>query len=109
MVNVCLNAVGNEPISMVTHYCAKEKKQFQAKQPHMVKAYNEHMGGVDRMDQNIQQYRTGIRGEKWYTSIVTYCIIMAIKNALQLHKLWGKNAIDLLALRRSNAHIYLEQ
>ena len=29
----------------------------------MVKVYNEHMGGVDRMDQNVSKYRIAIRGK----------------------------------------------
>lgn len=64
VVNVCWNGVGTEPISMATRYSAKEKKGIQIKQPHLVKVYNEHMGGVDRVDLNVPKYRTAIRGKK---------------------------------------------
>ena len=69
----------------------------------MIKVYNEHMGGVDRMDQNISKYRIAIRGKKWYACIVTYCIDVAINNAWQLHKICeGKDAMDLLTFRRKH-------
>ena len=110
VVNVCSNAVGIEPVSKVSRYSAKEKKRIQVKQAHMVKVYNEHMGGVDRMDQNVSKYRIAIRGKKWYACIVTYCIDVAINNAWQLHKVCeGKDAMDILAFRRSIARFYLKR
>ena len=110
VVNVCSNAVGIEPVSTTTRYSAKEKNKIQVKQPHMIKVYNEHMGGVDRMDQNISKYRIAIRGKKWYACIVTYCIDVAINNAWQLHKICkGKDAMDLLTFRRSIARFYLQR
>ena len=110
VVNMCSNTVGIEPISMATRYSAKEKKKIQVKQPHMVKVYNEHMGGVDRMDQNVSKYRIAIRGKKWYACIITYFIDVAINNGWQLHKLCeGKAAMDLLAFRRSIACFYLKR
>ena len=30
------------------------------------------MGGVDRMDQNISNYRIAMRGKKWYFCLVSY-------------------------------------
>ena len=46
---------------------------------------------------------------KWYSSIITYFIDVAINNAWQLHRICeGKDAMDLLAFRRSIARFYLE-
>lgn len=56
VVTVCSNAVGIEPISMVSRFSAKEKKRIQVQQPYLIKVYNENMGGVDRMDQNMSIY-----------------------------------------------------
>nr|CAH7715961.1 unnamed protein product [Callosobruchus chinensis]CAH7742158.1 unnamed protein product [Callosobruchus chinensis] len=66
------------------------------------------MGGVDRSDQNIAQYRVQIRGKKWYFSLLSHCIDMAITNAWHIHKKRG-NAMDQLAFRRSIAMTILEQ
>lgn len=110
VVTVCSNAVGIEPISMVSRFSAKEKKRIQVQQPYLIKVYNENMGGVDRMDQNMSKYRVAVRGKKWYSCIVTYCIDVSINNAWQLHKLCeGRDAMDLLAFRRSIARFYLER
>nr|CAH7762501.1 unnamed protein product [Callosobruchus chinensis] len=53
---------GIEPVNPVKRYSQKEKKFVYIDQPHLVKLYNKNMGGVDRSDQNIAQYRVQIRG-----------------------------------------------
>ena len=39
------------------------------------------MGGVDKLDWNIQKYRIRIRGKKWYFPIFTNAVDMALVNA----------------------------
>nr|CAH7723146.1 unnamed protein product [Callosobruchus chinensis] len=99
---------GIEPVNPVKRYSQKEKKFVYIDQPHLVKLYNKNMGGVDRSDQNIAQYRVQIRGKKWYFSLLSHCIDMAITNAWHIHKKRG-NAMDQLAFRRSIAMTILEQ
>ncbi|GBM90563.1 hypothetical protein AVEN_52966-1 [Araneus ventricosus] len=43
--------------------------------------YNKNMGGVDKLDCNIQNYRTKIRGKKWYFPIFTNAVDEALVNA----------------------------
>nr|CAH7713554.1 unnamed protein product [Callosobruchus chinensis] len=99
---------GIEPVNPVKRYSQKEKKFVYIDQPHLVKLYNKNMGGVDRSDQNIAQYRVQIRGKKWYFSLLSHCIDMAITNAWHIHKKRG-NAVDQLAFGRSIAMTILEQ
>ena len=48
------------------------------------------MGGTDRQDQNIAKYRISFRGKKWYWSIFTWFVDIAIQNCWVLHKkCWG--------------------
>nr|CAH7752345.1 unnamed protein product [Callosobruchus chinensis] len=56
---------GIEPVNPVKRYSQKEKKfvYILVDQPYLVKLYNKNMGGVDRSDQNIAQYRVQIRGK----------------------------------------------
>ena len=61
VVNLCSNAAGVHPISNASRYSSSEKKRVQIEQPYLVKLYNENMGGVDRMDQNISNYRIAMR------------------------------------------------
>lgn len=80
---VCLasNTIGTDPISVANRWSTSEKKRLRISQPNIVSVYNKNMGSVDRMDQNISQYRIGIRGKKWYSSIVLYIIDLAVQNA----------------------------
>lgn len=64
----------------------QQKKYILIDQPAIIKSYNQNMGGVDRFDQNIGVYRTSVRGKKWYFSLFSHCLHMAIHNAWQLYK-----------------------
>lgn len=52
----------------------------------MIGVYNKNMGGKDRMDQDINQYRVVIRAKKWYWSILMWLLDAAINNATQVYK-----------------------
>lgn len=76
----------------------------------MMKVYNEHMGGADRMDQNVSKYRIAIRDKKWYSSDVTYFIDVAINNAWLIHRIChSEDSSDLLAFRRGIAETYMKR
>ncbi|VEN53474.1 unnamed protein product [Callosobruchus maculatus] len=65
LVTFCSNAAGVNPLKSVKRYSQKEKKFIQVQQLNVVKLYNRNMGIiVDRSDQSISLYRTGIRGKK---------------------------------------------
>ncbi|KAK9703448.1 Transposase IS4 [Popillia japonica] len=105
----CLsNEAGVNPIHSTKRYSRKDKKIVQISQPHVISLYNRNMGGVDRSDENIAKYRISIRGKKWYFSLVSHCIDLAINNAWLLHRLWGGEH-DLLKFRRSIAITMLSQ
>lgn len=99
IVSLCSNSLGINPIRLVKRYSQQEKKSISIPQPSLVRMYNQNMGGVDRSDQNISLYRTGIRGKKWYFCLFTHCVDMAIQNAWQLHRR-NKGTLDQLAFRR---------
>lgn len=72
---------------------------IQVSRPAVFERYNMHMGGTDRMDQNISQYRISIRSKKWYWAILSWLIDMAVQNAWLLRKFSG-NLQPQLAFRR---------
>ena len=41
-------------------------------QPFIVKHYNQIMGGVDRMDHNVETYRISIRSRKWWWPLFAF-------------------------------------
>lgn len=88
-------------------YSRKEKKRLRVDQPHLFHMYNRYMGGVDRCDQNVNLYRVGIRGKKWYFSVITYCLDLAEQNAWNLHRIQG-GKLDHLTFRRQITQTILE-
>ena len=81
VVNVCSNSLGIDPTSTVQRYAASQKKHVSVQQPNAIHHYNQHMGGVDQMDQNINTNRVAIRGKKWYSALITYFLDVAVNNA----------------------------
>ena len=109
VVNLCSNVAGVHPISNASRHSFSEKKRVQIEQLYLVKLYNENTGGVDRMDQNILNYRIAMRGKKWYFCLVSYMFDISINNALRLQKICDENPMDLLHFRRYIARTYLSQ
>ena len=52
------------PIVKANCWIAKDAQKKQVDQLFMVSRYNHFMGGVDRMDQNVDNYIMGVRSKK---------------------------------------------
>ena len=72
-----------------------EKKRIKVPTPNSIQIYNQNMGGANRMDQNINCYRVGIRGKKWWWCLFTWLLDAALQNAWQLSKLQGADVTQL--------------
>ncbi|XP_018571101.1 piggyBac transposable element-derived protein 3-like [Anoplophora glabripennis] len=64
VVCIATNQYGIHPVTNVRRYSQKEKKHIQVNRPALLAEYNKKMGGTDRMDQNVGQYRIQIRNRK---------------------------------------------
>lgn len=106
VVTVASNSVGVRPVERVFRYSAKEKKRLPIRRPKLVGVYNNYMGGVDRMDENISLYRVGVRGKKWWFPIFTWLLDTAIHNAWILKRKTEKS-LPFLDFRREIAQKYL--
>ncbi|KAF2888416.1 hypothetical protein ILUMI_17757 [Ignelater luminosus] len=69
VVTVLSNKYGIAPVRKAARYSVKEKSKIEIPQPNVVSCYNQSMGGVDLMDNNISNYSIGFRGKKWYIPI----------------------------------------
>lgn len=100
VVTVASNALKVFPLNRVKRFSQAEKKYVCINQPQLIQSYNENMGGVDRADQNINEYRVSIRGKKWYFPLFAHCLDMSMQNAWQLHKA-NNGSLDFLKFRQS--------
>lgn len=84
---------------------SKEKKQkITVKQPELFSNYNNGMGGVDQMDQNVATYRTRMRQRKWWWPIFCYLLDVSVSNAwILMRKVHAnkKECDNLLNFRRN--------
>lgn len=55
--------------------------------PNLIQQYNHFKGGIDRLDENLEAYRIGIGGKKWWWNVWTWLLDTAVHNAWQLHRL----------------------
>ena len=81
VVSVASTIHTNDASCKVRRYSQSEKKNVEVDYPKMIQEHNKHMGGTDRQDQNIHNYRIAFRGKKWYWCIFTWLIDVTEQNA----------------------------
>lgn len=108
VVSMSSNIHGTEPVSTVRRFSQQQKKFIQVPRPAIIANYNKHMGGVDRMDEDIARYRVGIRGKKWWWPIFTWLLDVAINNAWVLSKKSG-STYTKLEFKREIASTYISK
>ena len=65
VVTVASTMFGKEPEGKAKRWSKAMSKSCLVDIPLAIQTYNKKMGRTDRMDQNINAYRIGIRGKKW--------------------------------------------
>ena len=96
IVTMASSEFGVSPVVRAERYIASQRKRMKVPMPNVIHHYNKNMGVVDRMDQNIAQYRPTIRGKKWYFPIISYLISVSVNNAWLFAREGGYKE-DLLA------------
>jgi DNA excision repair protein ERCC-6 len=114
VVSVISNCEGVEPLTVVTRYSAAERKRIKISEPRLIGSYNDHMGGTDRMDQNVAKYRINIRSKKWWWPLFLWGIDVALQNAWLLYRNMQQRYVtedpdDFLEFRRSVALTFLQK
>lgn len=102
VVTMASTLYGEQPKDKAGRYSRADFARIEVQRPAVVAAYNRNMGGVDRMDQNIAAYRIATRKKKWWWSIFTWTIDVAIQNSWLLARKAGVNQTQL-DFRRSLA------
>ncbi|XP_039281477.1 piggyBac transposable element-derived protein 3-like isoform X1 [Nilaparvata lugens] len=104
-------ATGVQPMGKAKRWSSHQKKHIIIPQPNCVNWYNLHMGGVDRLDENVAAYRINIRNKKWYWPIIAYLLNVSMNNAWLLYRMTQRgveNKLDLLGFTRYIVRTYLQ-
>ncbi|XP_046684485.1 piggyBac transposable element-derived protein 3-like [Homalodisca vitripennis] len=80
---------GVAPLGEAKRYSVTERKKVSIPQPYRIAQYNRNMGGVDLMDNNISNYRIGVRGKRWYIPIVLWLFDVVMSNTWFLARSQG--------------------
>ncbi|XP_068246836.1 piggyBac transposable element-derived protein 3-like [Palaemon carinicauda] len=107
VVSVASTVHTNNASSKVRRYSQSEKRNVEVDCPKIVQEYNQHMGGTDRQNQNVNKYRIGIRWKKWHWCIFTRLIDVTEQNAWLLHKKSGGDCHSLNSRNRLLRHILI--
>ncbi|XP_060595676.1 piggyBac transposable element-derived protein 3-like [Ruditapes philippinarum] len=108
----CSNCHGVEPLQQATWWSKQAKARVRLPQPYLIKHYNQTMGGVDRMDQNVEKYRISIRSKKWWWPVFMYCIDLAVQQTWHIYRATDaglRQPLDLLGVRRALVTVLLAQ
>lgn len=108
VVTVLSTIHGIHPVSNVSRYSSTEKKRVGIPRPFCIGKYNEFMGGTDQMDANINVYKIGIRGKKWWWPIFTWLIDCCIQNSWIIYRKHNPS-VTQLQFRREIAQIYFKR
>ena len=85
-VLVASNYLDANPVGSCKRWSKEQKKEIQVTRPHLIKVYNENMGGVDLGDMIASLYTLKIRCKRWYLRLWYFCIEVALTNAWFLYK-----------------------
>lgn len=80
---------GIEPKDNAAQWNTAQKKKIQVPWPAAVREYNQQMGGTDCFNQNLNKFRVGIGGKKFYWHIFTWLLDASVVNAWSLHRMAG--------------------
>lgn len=106
IVTMMTNYDSVQPLAKVKRWSKERKEKIDVPQPHLFASYNSAMGGVDLLDQSVNNYRVSIQGKKWWWPLWTHMLNVAVVNAWRLHLLAGGTE-DLLNFIRNIARHYM--
>ena len=102
-VYIASNCLSSKPTRNVQRWSKIERKYIQVLQPNQFHCYNQCMGYVDRMDQNVAKYRIGIRMKKWWWAPFAWMLDVALQNSwilYRINKSCDSAQLSLLDFRR---------
>ena len=101
VVSLASNYLTEQPMQQTTRR-VKGNSNVSVPQPHIVRRYNESMGGVDLLDRLLSSYRPMICGKKWWWPLFINGLNVSIVAAWCLHSAVSSSAdkLDHMSFRR---------
>lgn len=80
------NCTGSSSPTAVRRWDKKSRRYIEVSAPKVIQNYNQHMGGVDILDQQMEYYRTFIKTKKWTLKVLIHFVDLVLVNAWRLYK-----------------------
>lgn len=94
---------------LVGRYNKAAGERIDVARPLAIANYCHSMGGVDRHDNFVNNYRIAVRGKKWYWPLITQLIDMVVVNSWILFRQARGRHSPQLEFRRLLCHRYLHR
>ena len=91
VVTLTSNCYGVNPVRSASRWSNAEKKRISIDQPDVIYQYNQFMGGVDRLDENIAKVRVAIRMKKWWWPMFRWLLNVSVNNAWQTYRMLARS------------------
>lgn len=80
------NCTGSSTTSVVKRWDKSRKTYVDVSAPKVIERYNQNMGGVDVLDQQMEYYRTFIKTRKWTLKVLIHFLDLASVNSWRLYR-----------------------
>ncbi|XP_054259612.1 piggyBac transposable element-derived protein 2-like [Macrosteles quadrilineatus] len=85
-VTLLSSFVGIGKQEQVDRFCKKKKVIQKVNCPQVVKSYNQHMGGVDKINSIIGRYKIRMKTRKWYLRLFYHLLDVTMCNSWLLYQ-----------------------
>ncbi|CAJ1063463.1 piggyBac transposable element-derived protein 2-like [Xyrichtys novacula] len=103
VIHMVSSCAGQSPEDVAHRWVKKEQMMVRVQKPFSVALYNQHMGGVDLVDQCLAMYPHRRRNKRWYIRVFFHFLDVAIVNAWRLYLMSGLDKMSLLLFKASVA------
>ncbi|XP_048106446.1 piggyBac transposable element-derived protein 2 [Alosa alosa] len=104
VIHLASTCAGQSPEDTAKRWLKKKKKKkISVQRPFSVALYNQHMGGVDLVDQCVAMYPHRRRNKRWYIRVFFHFLDVTVVNVWRLYLMSGLEKMNLLIFKASVA------
>ncbi|XP_038157198.1 piggyBac transposable element-derived protein 2-like [Cyprinodon tularosa] len=107
VIHMASTCSGQSPEDTAQRWLKKEQAKISVQRPYSVALYNQHMGGVDLVDQCVAMYPHRRRNKRWYIRVFFHFLDVTVVNAWRLYLMSGLEKMNLLIFKFSVARVLI--